>query len=99
MCLRKLSVIMHIQWGLAESLLPCCCLPFEEDSLREGEWVCHEYMNSVFNLGKCGNEPARYLTWGGGGGGGGGGEACSFVLAIQWSECVVHGKRLFFSPV
>ena len=23
----------------------------------------------VFNLGKCGNEPARYLTLGGGGGG------------------------------
>ena len=33
--------------------------------------VCYEYRTLWFNLGKCGNEPARYLTWGGGGGGGG----------------------------
>ena len=22
-----------------------CCLHFKEDTLREGEWVCHESMN------------------------------------------------------
>ena len=32
-----------------------CRLPFKEDSLREGEWVCHEYMNFVIQSWKvCG---------------------------------------------
>ena len=42
-----------------------CGLPFKEDRRRMG---CHEYElcgSLVFNLGKCGNEPARNLTWGG----------------------------------
>ena len=34
-----------------------CRLPFKEDSLREGEWVCHENYelcdSLVFNHGEC----------------------------------------------
>ena len=43
-------------------ILAACRLPFKEENLSEGEWVCHEYMNFVI----------QYAGGGGGGGGGGG---------------------------
>ena len=56
MCLAIYEVKIA-SWGVAISL-------FKEDTENEGEWVC--YVISSIIVRKYGNEPARYLTWGGG---------------------------------